>query len=153
VEVVASQWHWRFRYPDAGVSSDTLHLPVNQRAHLRLTSTDVLHGFYVPDFRLKQDIVPGRSIELRFTPNRIGTYTLHDSQFSGTYFALMEADVVVESPRDYGNWLSMLGEREPMEVRDAASREHEALPSSDLPMRSGWATVRPATPAPVHPGP
>jgi cytochrome c oxidase subunit 2 len=151
IDVIASQWHWRFHYPDGDVSSDTLHLPLNQRVHLRLSSTDVLHGFYVPNFRIKQDIVPGRTIGLRFTPNRIGTYTLQDSQFSGTYFALMRADVIVESPQDYGNWLARLGEREPMAIPDAASREHEVLPSSDLPMRSGWPTVPPATPPPIHP--
>ncbi len=57
----------------------------------------VIHGFYVPEFRLKQDIIPGRNIDIVMTPIRPGKYRLKDSQFSGTYFALMEADVYVES--------------------------------------------------------
>ncbi len=70
-----------------------------------MTSLDVIHGFYVPNFRIKQDIVPNREIEFSFTPNRAGEYQLHDSQFSGTYFAVMTAPVVVQSLPDYQAWL------------------------------------------------
>jgi cytochrome c oxidase subunit II len=68
VEVTARQWSWQFNYPDAKVSSTELHLPVDKPVTFRLVSEDVIHGFYVPAFRLKQDIIPGRAINLNLTP-------------------------------------------------------------------------------------
>ncbi|WP_249093277.1 hypothetical protein [Argonema galeatum] len=69
-------------------------------------SEDAIHGFYVPEFRLKQDIIPNRNINLVLTPTLIGKYHLRDSQFSGTDFALMVADVYVDSSEAYSQWLS-----------------------------------------------
>lgn len=106
IEVTVKQWAWAFHYPDKNVTSSTLHLPVNQRVHLILKSEDVLHGFYVPAFRIKQDIIPNHPIDFTFSPTLEGQYRLNDSQFSGAYFALMEADVSVESAADYQKWLS-----------------------------------------------
>ena len=150
IEVIARQWNWTFRYPDQNVSSTELHLPINQRAHLLLTSEDVLHGFYVPNFRIKQDIVPNRTIELSFTPSREGTYRLQDSQFSGTYFALMQADVVVESAEAHGRWLQDAARNTPGARPDPATSEHTQPRTPPLPMRSNWPTVRPAEPPLVH---
>lgn len=104
IQVIAKQEGWTFRYPNQ-VSSHELHLPVNQSTRLDLQATDVIHGFYVPVFRLKQDMVPGRDIDLVITPIRVGKYRLQDSQYSGTYFALMTADVYVESKESYNQWL------------------------------------------------
>ena len=106
VEVMAKQWRWTFHYPEQNILSHELHLPVNQTVNLVLESEDVLHGFYVPEFRVKQDIIPNQKINFVFKPLRPGKYKLHDSQFSGTYFALMTADVFVETPEQYKNWLS-----------------------------------------------
>jgi len=69
------------------------------------SNSSVIHGFYIPDFHLKQDIIPNRTIDFEFTPIREGTYRLSDSQFSGTYFAIMQTEVVVESPDKYSEWL------------------------------------------------
>jgi cytochrome c oxidase subunit 2 len=66
----------------------------------------VIHGFYIPEFRLKQDTIPKRNIDVVLTPTRMGKYHLRDSQFSGTDFALMVADVYVESPEAYNQWIS-----------------------------------------------
>ena len=63
-----------------------------------MRSEDVLHGLYIPAFRVKQDIIPERLIEFEFTPIREGRYRLRDSEYSGTYFSSMQTDVVVESP-------------------------------------------------------
>jgi cytochrome c oxidase subunit 2 len=150
IEVIARQWNWTFRYPDQNVSSTELHLPINQRAHLMLTSEDVLHGFYVPNFRIKQDIVPNRTIELKFTPSKAGTYRLHDSQFSGTYFALMQADVIVESAEAYANWLERAARQPAAAAADPASIEHTLSPNPSLKMRSNWPTVPPAEPPSVN---
>lgn len=111
VEVTAKQWAWSFYYPQQNITSAELHLPVNQRARLVLKSADVLHGFYVPAFRLKQDIVPNREIDFVFSPTAEGRYRLQDSQFSGSFFPLMEADVYVESVDDYQQWLAQTVQR------------------------------------------
>lgn len=149
IEVTAKQWHWTFRYPNHNVTSDELHLPVNQRVHLILQSEDVLHGFYVPNFRIKQDIVPNRTIELKVTPNRVGQYQLQDSQFSGTYFALMQADVYVDEPEAYIQWLAQASSRPPSPIVDRATSEHTQSPS--MPLNSNWPTVPPASPPVVNP--
>ena len=70
VEVIARQWSWEFRYPGQNVSSTELHLEVDRPVTFRLVSEDVLHGFYIPAFRLKQDVIPGRAINFTLTPTR-----------------------------------------------------------------------------------
>lgn len=146
IDVIAKQWAWVFRYPDKDVTSTELHLPVNQRVRLALQSEDVLHGFYVPAFRLKQDIVPKETIDLEFTPILEGKYTLTDSQFSGTYFAAMTANVVVESAQDYQSWLDTAASNMPAPAPNEAVSEYAE--ASKLPVKNGWTTVEPA-PAPV----
>ena len=105
VVVIARQWSWEFIYPD-GVRSAELHLPLNRPVRFRLLSLDVLHGFSIPAFRLRQDVVPGSVIDYRLTPSREGRYRLRDSLFSGAYFAANQADVVVESPEAFEHWLA-----------------------------------------------
>lgn len=145
IEVHSRQWAWEFRYPDQGVSSTELHLPVNQRAHFKLTSDDVLHGFYVPAFRVKQDIVPGREIDFSLTPIREGRYRLRDSEYSGTYFAANQTNVVVESEDAYQQWLKTAAAAPPTKAENVAVEE---FTRSDSSISLGWATVKPA-PAPV----
>ncbi|MFL9458311.1 cytochrome c oxidase subunit II [Tolypothrix bouteillei VB521301_2] len=149
IEVIAKQWSWSFRYPKQNVTSTELHLPVNQRVHLMLQSEDVVHGFYVPNFRIKQDIIPNQAIELKFTPNRVGQYQLHDSQFSGTYFALMEANVYVDSAERYSQWLAQAATRPLVPAVNPAMSEHTQPP--EIPLRSNWHTVPPAQPPIVNP--
>ena len=108
IEVVAKQWAWDFHYPNKDITHE-LHLPVNRQVRLILKSEDVLHGFYVPEFRIKQDIIPSRDIPFQFIPSRVGKYKLHDSQLSGTYFAINEADVYVDTVDDYQKWLAQTG--------------------------------------------
>lgn len=145
IEVNARQWAWIFRYPETKVTSTELHLPVNHRIRLAMQSEDVLHGFYIPAFRVKQDIIPNRNIDFEFTPIRIGKYELTDSEFSGSYFATMRANVVVESPEDYKKWLAEATKRKPCTAKNQAASEY-AQESKEL--IKGWATVAPAQ-APV----
>ncbi|MDJ0716328.1 MAG: cytochrome c oxidase subunit II [Prochloraceae cyanobacterium] len=142
IEVLAKQWAWVFRYPDKNITSTELHLPVNKRVRLALTSEDVLHGFYIPDFRVKQDIIPNESIDLEFTPIRNGEYRLTDSQFSGTYFATMEANVVVESSEDYLHWLEVAAKQEPTPAYNQAASEYDR--ELKHPNPSGWETIAPS---------
>ena len=147
VEVIARQWSWEFRYPGSAVSSTELHLAVDQPVTFRLVSEDVLHGFYIPAFRLKQDVVPGRAINFNLTPTREGRYRLRDSQFSGTWFAANQADVVVESGDAHTAWLKQAGAL-PLQsgLSDAVKEYAERAKQT----RPGWATVPPAPPPQVN---
>ena len=146
IEVIARQWSWEFVYP-SGVRSTELHLPVNRQAEFRLISLDVLHGFFIPAFRLKQDLIPGSEITYRLTPTREGRYRLRDSQFSGGYFSSNQTDVVVESDQAYQAWLSAAA-RQPLQAapNPAAALYRRRLERGDR----GWATVPPAPPPVVH---
>jgi cytochrome c oxidase subunit 2 len=142
IEVFSRQWSWEFRYGD--VTSTELHLPNNKRIKLALHSSDVIHGFYIPAFRLKQDIIPGQVIDFEFTPIREGKYRLRDSQYSGTYFAAMQTDVVVESPESYQQWLRDSESQKPTIAYNRAFSEYS--------QRKGdrWKIVEPAAPPVVN---
>ena len=144
IDVISRQWNWEFIYPE-GIHSSELHLPINNRANLRLISKDVLHSFYVPAFRLKQDIIPGSVISYSLTPTRIGIYRLRDAMFSGAYFSQNQTNVIVESEEDYQKWLNETVKKEPQRGLNPASFFYEKrLKRGD----KGWATVPPA-PAPL----
>jgi cytochrome c oxidase subunit 2 len=107
VNVIGSQWAWRFEYPDLGISSTDLFLPVDKQALLRLSSTDVIHSFWVPEFRVKQDALPGEGFEreLRITPSEIGEYKTRCAELCGRLHYNMEAPVSVLSQEDYDGWV------------------------------------------------
>ena len=140
IKVTAKQWEWSFRYPQADITTNELHLLQNQPVRLVFESEDVIHGFYVPEFRFKQDIIPGHILDFTFTPTTAGKYKLHDSQFSGTYFAIMEADVYVDSPDAYNRWLQSGSE---MFRPNLAAAEHAHKPQQLI--KSHWKTVKPYT--------
>lgn len=108
VKVVAFQWGWRFEYPEYGVTSSTLNLPVNRQVLLKLTSTDVIHSFWVPEFRVKQDALPGETMvkELRITPSQVGRYKVRCAELCGTAHSYMEGGVVVMQPADFEAWIA-----------------------------------------------
>jgi len=148
IEVVSKQWAWIFNYPEQKISSTELHLPVNKPAYLTLQSEDVIHGFYIPAFRVKQDVIPGEIINFQFTPILEGKYRLRDSQYSGTYFAAMQADVVVESPEKYQEWLKETQKLKPSPAYNQAVSEYNS--KSDKAINSSWATIKPAEPPVVN---
>lgn len=148
IDVVAKQWAWVFHYPEQDITSTELHLPSDRRVRLALQSQDVLHGFYIPAFRLKQDIIPNRTIDFEFTPIRTGEYRLTDSQYSGTYFATMQANVVVESPENYHQWLAKAATQKPSPAKNQAASEYAQAASESV--KTGWVTVVPATPPLVN---
>ena len=147
IQVLARQWSWEFRYGNGtgNVSSTELHLPNNRRIKLVLHSEDVLHGLYIPAFRVKQDVIPGHDIDFEFTPIREGKYRLRDSQYSGTYFAAMQTDVVVESPEAYQKWLADASIAKPVAAYNRASNEYAKRTNAN-----NWATVIPAAPPVVN---
>jgi cytochrome c oxidase subunit 2 len=144
IDVIAKQWNWLFRYPNQVVSKE-LHLPVNESTQLNLQAEEVIHGFYIPEFRLRQDAVPGRDIAIVLTPIRAGKYRLQDAEYSGTYFALMQADVYVEPRETYERWLSSASQHA-SEIVDMAIAEQQHPPKTLF--QTGWNPGLP-DPAPV----
>jgi len=106
VRVISGQWYWQYQYPEYGITSTELYLPVDRQANLRMTSNDVIHSFWVPEFRLKQDLVPGQTTELRITPTVIGDYTVRCAELCGLRHAYMEGAVHVVSQLDFAAWVA-----------------------------------------------
>jgi cytochrome c oxidase subunit 2 len=110
VNVFAQQYFWSYRYPGFGSKeSDILRLPVNRSVVLRMTSKDVIHSFWVPEFRQKQDVVPGIHPTLHITPNRVGTYPVICTELCGLGHALMRSRVIVMEPDAFEQWASKKG--------------------------------------------
>ncbi len=105
IEVTASQWAWRFDYPESGVSSTVLNVPLGRTVLFKLTSHDVIHSFWVPEFRVKQDAVPGMTKTLRITPTELATFKIRCAELCGLDHAVMLADVNVLTPTKFERWL------------------------------------------------
>jgi cytochrome c oxidase subunit 2 len=115
VNVFAAQWNWRFEYnlttadgAVTAVTSDTLVLPRNRQVVLRLHSDDVIHSFFVPEFRIKQDVLPGGEEfirELRITPNQNGTFKVRCAEICGRGHWSMQAQVQVVDGSEFDTWL------------------------------------------------
>jgi cytochrome c oxidase subunit 2 len=107
VEVIGRQWAWSFVYPEQGIVSDELYLPEGRQALLLLRSDDVIHSFWVPEFRVKQDALPGGTDfvrPLRVTPTMVGEYKVRCAEMCGTQHAYMESPVHVVSAEDFDAW-------------------------------------------------
>lgn len=105
VEVVGSQWTWTFTYPDTGVVTDELVLPVDEPAVMHLEAADVIHSFWVPEFRVKQDVVPGQVHELRFTPTLEGDYDLVCAEMCGLNHYQMVKPVRIVPYAEFSAWM------------------------------------------------
>ncbi len=105
IHVVAKQWMWKVQHPNGLREIDTLHVPVGEPVRLVMTSQDVIHSFAVPDFRIKQDILPGRYVESWFEATKIGAFRLYCTQFCGTAHSAMIGSIVVMSKPDFAVWL------------------------------------------------
>jgi cytochrome c oxidase subunit 2 len=105
ISVISQQWAWGFEYPEADIRSARLVLPVDQPVLLELESRDVLHSFWVPEFRVKQDLVPGTVTHLRITPTELGSYRLRCAEICGSGHSGMLADVEVVSQADFEQFL------------------------------------------------
>jgi cytochrome c oxidase subunit II len=115
--VVAKQWMWKFQHPTGQREIDTLHVPVGRAIRFTMISQDVIHSMFVPVFRVKQDVLPGRYTSLWFQPTDPGEYHLFCAEYCGTNHAKMRARVTVMTARDYQNWLSGGKEQEPPAIR------------------------------------
>jgi cytochrome c oxidase subunit II len=106
VDLTAEQFAWEFTYPDAQVASGDLRVPAGRQVELRMRSKDVIHSFWVREFRVKQDVVPGITTRILFDPNRPGTYQVVCAELCGVGHGVMRARVIVMEPDEYESWLA-----------------------------------------------
>ena len=107
VSVVARQWMWKLQHPNGRREINELHVPVGTPVRLRMMSEDVIHSFYVPAFRVKQDVLPGTNYStLWFEPTKVGEYHLFCAEYCGTEHAGMTGKIVVMEPEEYQRWLT-----------------------------------------------
>jgi cytochrome c oxidase subunit II len=106
IYVTGKQWMWKLQQPNGKREINELHLPVNRDIKLILGSEDVIHNFYIPAFRAKMDVVPGRYNTMWFRPTKVGKYHFFCSQYCGTNHAVMGGEVTVMDPAEYAAWLS-----------------------------------------------
>ncbi len=106
VYVVAKQWMWKFEHQDGQEEINELHVPVGQPVKLTMTSQDVIHSFFVPEFRVKQDVLPLRYTVLWFQATKPGKYHIFCSQYCGTNHSTMTGWVYVMEPAEYQAWLA-----------------------------------------------
>jgi cytochrome c oxidase subunit II len=106
IEVEGFQWGWNFKYPETGLITQELVLPVDQPILLEMTSRDVLHNFFVPEFRVKQDLVPGQTTRLRFTPTEVDEYRMICAELCGFNHTGMIAPVRVVSQDEFAMWVT-----------------------------------------------
>ncbi len=106
IYVVGKQWMWKFQHLDGQREINELHVPVGRDIRIIATSEDVIHDFFVPAFRVKADVLPGRYVTLWFHPTKAGRYRLFCAEYCGTRHSGMTGEIVVMGPTDYQTWLS-----------------------------------------------
>jgi cytochrome c oxidase subunit 2 len=106
IQVIGKQWMWKFQHPTGQREINELHVPLGQPVKLTMASEDVIHSLYVPAFRIKRDVLPGRYTSAWFEATKIGTYHLFCAEYCGTEHSLMGGQVIVMAPMQYQNWLS-----------------------------------------------
>jgi cytochrome c oxidase subunit II len=104
--VIGKQWMWHLQHPEGPREIDELHVPVGVPIKLTMTSQDVIHGFFIPAFRIKRDVVPGLYTSVWFRATQIGTYHLFCTQYCGADHSHMIGTVYVMEPTDYAAWLA-----------------------------------------------
>ena len=124
VYVVAKQWMWKFSYVDGRIANNVLTVPIGRPVELIMTSRDVIHSFYVPAMRVKQDVLPGRYVTLWFKPIQVGTYSLFCAEYCGVSHSNMLGEVRVLDDAEYRRWQDDASQSAPLAAigRDAAVR-------------------------------
>ncbi len=105
LQVVGKQWMWKIYHPNGRSEINELHVPVGRRVRLRMISDDVIHSFYLPAFRVKMDVLPGRYTMMWFEATKLGRHYLFCAEYCGTEHADMRGQVVALSEADYAEWL------------------------------------------------
>jgi cytochrome c oxidase subunit 2 len=105
VDVKGMQYAWIFNYPSNNITTGELHIPVGKEIQLNIEAQDVIHAFWLPEFRLKQDAIPGRNAELRFKPTRVGEYPIVCAELCGAYHGGMVSKLYVHPQEEFDSWV------------------------------------------------
>jgi cytochrome c oxidase subunit 2 len=124
VYVMGKKWMWKFAYPDGPNAINVLRVPAGRNVRLLMTSRDVIHSFYVPEFRIKKDVLPGRYTDQWFNAVSPGRYQILCAEYCGAGHSIMRGEVIVMKPQDYQDWLAA-------QRRGLASRQDAAPTSLD----------------------
>jgi len=135
INVVAKQWMWKVQHPEGRSEIDELHIPMARPIKLILTSQDVIHDFFVPAFRVKMDVLPGRYTTLWFEATKPGVYHLFCAQYCGTQHSGMVGRIVVMEPARYQTWLS--GETAVISMASAGEKLFQRLACNTCHLESG----------------
>jgi cytochrome c oxidase subunit 2 len=135
VRVIGQKWSWLYEYPAEKISSGEFVLPAGEPCRLELTSRDVIHSFYLPDFRVKEDCVPGRVNQMWIDPERVGAFNVFCAEFCGRDHAQMVSLLRVVSTEDYARWVEeKLGERyRPIDIQKALDPASVVITKRDAP--------------------
>ena len=140
------QFAWIFQYPEENITSGELHVPVGADVQLNIAATDVIHSFWVPQFRLKQDAIPGMDTELRFVATKPGAYPVVCTELCGGYHGSMRTRVIVHTPEEYESWLqeNRIAQKDSLEtvaVNPAELTPSQYLAAYDADMNINSATL------------
>jgi cytochrome c oxidase subunit 2 len=130
VDVFSQQYAWSFAYPGKGYvwKEGELHVPVNRQIEFKMHSQDVIHSFWVPEWRIKKDNVPGITTTATVTPDKVGTYQLICTELCGFGHSTMRAKVVVESAQKFREWVDGLEEKVPAPLMESVTQDQETNP-------------------------
>jgi cytochrome c oxidase subunit 2 len=132
VAVFSQQFAWSFAYPgkDYVWTEGELHVPVGRQIHFKMHALDVIHSFWVPEWRIKKDNVPGITTTAIVTPDKVGTYQLVCTELCGFGHATMRATVVVEPPGKFKKWVESLDRKAPKELMETVELDSATNPPS-----------------------
>jgi cytochrome c oxidase subunit 2 len=130
--VTGKQWMWKVEHPEGQREINELHVPLGRPVKLTMTSEDVIHDFFVPAFRVKKDVLPGRFTTLWFEATKIGTFHLFCAQYCGAFHAGMIGSIVVQQPDEYERWLAGGAPGESMEQAGAKVFQATGCPTCHL---------------------
>lgn len=130
VSVFSQQYAWSFAYPgkEYAWSEGELHVPVGRQVQFKMHAMDVIHSFWVPEWRIKKDNVPGITTTAIVTPDKVGTYQLVCTELCGFGHATMRAKVVVESPQRFNEWVDGLEKKLPESMMKVLEEESVSNP-------------------------
>ncbi|MCL6435830.1 MAG: cytochrome c oxidase subunit II [Leptolyngbyaceae cyanobacterium HOT.MB2.61] len=152
VNVMGLQFAWIFTYPDSGITTSELHIPVGKDIQLNITAQDVIHSFWVPQFRLKQDALPGEKSQLNFVATKTGTYPVICAELCGSYHGSMRTQVIIHTPEEYQQWLEETKVAQAGNLNQAvATKPAELSPSEFLAPYAQEMGIRAETLKQLHP--
>ncbi|WP_437933178.1 cytochrome c oxidase subunit II [Sorangium sp. So ce341] len=144
VYVTAKQWMWKFSYPEGESMISVLYVPARRPVRLVMTSRDVIHSFFVPAFRIKQDVLPGRYTTVWFEASEPGAYPILCTEYCGTSHSEMRGQVIALDPADYERWLAGGAASTPAFAQEAASQAEQERAEAEptMPTRGERAAAR-----------